>query len=395
MQLYSFSFVALIGFLTGHWIVVVLALAVLACEGLLWLQRRYAAFFAAVCTRTVAIQTKEKNLFVRSRWSWNSQTTIEELIAKPFNPPDLSIDGNVTCVELAHEHTFHYTTNSSGFRCTQSQEVHEDSRPIIAVFGCSITFGTAVSDEDTYCWKLQAMFPQYRVCNYAIQGFSPYESLLLMKQALSTCKPAAVVFGYHPVQDIRNVRSYPYTWWMGEQPQCELVTRKHSSRSELREAKRYQLPWSFGAAPTVPLLLLFCYLQSPLLRRNRQSTIRATMEHIFLEMKELCGSVDCPLLIAALDSSVPYVRFFEQHEFAWCRSLVSLDEKSEEGKYAWTLYPFDLHPNGAAHGVFAKDIDKALSALFRGLHYSPPGDSERLDSQAPVSRRSEFSYPLY
>ncbi len=86
-----------------------------------------------------------------------------------------------------------------------------DPRPELWLLGGSFTKGTAVSDQQTFGWKLQSRFPAIRVRNFATGGYGTYQSLLMMEhQLLSYPAPALVVYGYISDHQARNVATWQW-----------------------------------------------------------------------------------------------------------------------------------------------------------------------------------------
>jgi hypothetical protein len=85
-------------------------------------------------------------------------------------------------------------------------------RPQLVVVGCSFTQGWALTDEDTYPWRLQTAFPDLEVLNYGTAGYGTYQSLLALERHLarSTTPPAMVVYGLIEFHEERNV--LPADW---------------------------------------------------------------------------------------------------------------------------------------------------------------------------------------
>jgi lysophospholipase L1-like esterase len=80
-----------------------------------------------------------------------------------------------------------FTILADGSRVTAGERENR-VRPVL-VLGDSFTQGWAVSDEETYAWKLQERFPTARFVNYGTAGYSTYQSLLRLKVALKQSRP--------------------------------------------------------------------------------------------------------------------------------------------------------------------------------------------------------------
>ena len=52
------------------------------------------------------------------------------------------------------------------------------------VLGCSFVQGWALSDEETFAWKLQERFVRARVLNFGTAGYGTTQSLLALERYL-------------------------------------------------------------------------------------------------------------------------------------------------------------------------------------------------------------------
>ncbi len=77
----------------------------------------------------------------------------------------------------------------------------------ILVLGCSYTQGWAVSDAETYAFKLQQRFPDYEVLNTGTSAWGSVQALLRLEEHLQSAAapPAAVLYGFFGEHATRNV----------------------------------------------------------------------------------------------------------------------------------------------------------------------------------------------
>jgi len=94
---------------------------------------------------------------------------------------------------------------ADGLRATAP--VPELDRPSVVVIGCSYTQGWAVTDEETYAWRLQSEFPSHAFLNYGTAGYGTYQSLLALERYFATGhdSPAVVIYGFIDYHEERNV----------------------------------------------------------------------------------------------------------------------------------------------------------------------------------------------
>ena len=82
----------------------------------------------------------------------------------------------------------------------------------VAVVGGSTTFGTRLTDADTWPWLLQERLGDgYAVVNYGVPGYSTAENIIQMALVVPEARPRVVVF-YEGWNDIRNYH------WPGFEP---------------------------------------------------------------------------------------------------------------------------------------------------------------------------------
>jgi hypothetical protein len=83
-----------------------------------------------------------------------------------------------------------------------------DDRPHrILLVGDSFTQGWAVSDDETWAWKLQDRWPSADVRNHGTAAYGTYQSLLLLRELLARRgePPRVVIYGFAEQHEDRNV----------------------------------------------------------------------------------------------------------------------------------------------------------------------------------------------
>lgn len=94
-----------------------------------------------------------------------------------------------------------------GRRATRSSP--EGTGDAVVLLGDSITMGWAVSDDETYGWKLQQRFPSLDIRNHGVAGYGTYQALLLMRKLFAEGqRPRLVLYGFINDHEHRNVADY-------------------------------------------------------------------------------------------------------------------------------------------------------------------------------------------
>lgn len=107
----------------------------------------------------------------------------------------------------------HTTFLSEGLRKTSPDQGNvRDDRPKLVFVGCSFTQGWAISDDETFPWKLQQAFPSFEVLNFGTGGYGTYQALLTLEEQLPKLQsPRMVIYGFISDHIQRNVGS---AYWL-------------------------------------------------------------------------------------------------------------------------------------------------------------------------------------
>ena|GEM_PF-5937500 len=303
--------------------------------------------------------------------------------------PNTELGINISIPGLGLNHKFTYRTDENGTRRTSNDLLSSrKQRPVIAILGCSFTYGHSLDDQDTYAWLLQERFSDKRVINYAVAGYSLYQCLLTLEKNIKKDNPGVVVVGFHPDLGWRNTNSFEWvrlirhTWRI---PSC--VSK--GGRLHRHSPEGYvSLP--FSKLRVVKMLEL--NLNRLIYRgRGKKIVIRNTMEHLLLQIRALCEQHGAKLIVACIDDSSDYYDFLIKNGFCWCVTGVDTKELAEDRKFRWILYPFDNHPNQEANQKYAEAIGNSIEDLLVGRYSAP----EALQRNFKTEERGAYIYPHF
>jgi hypothetical protein len=85
-------------------------------------------------------------------------------------------------------------------------------RPKLVLVGCSFTMGWAVTDQETWAWRLQTLRPDLEIVNHGVGGYGTLQSLMVMEELFAepaSSRPAHVLYGFIDHRG-RNVASSPW-----------------------------------------------------------------------------------------------------------------------------------------------------------------------------------------
>jgi hypothetical protein len=285
-------------------------------------------------------------------------------------------------------HKFYYETDNEGRRKTRKvNSIKNLNKKTISIYGCSFTFGHSLSDYQTYPWLLQKKFEEKIVHNYAVAGYSLYQSMLVLEKTIIMDSPEIVVVGFHPDLGWRNTCSFEWA------ERLQNTWRIPSCVSDSLKLKRYKPKGFISFRRNIRIIKIVERLINKFRFNNRDKpeVIRQTMEHLLFKMRYICEKNKTKFVVACIDDSAEYYDFLEKNQFNWCISGVNTKEVDANGIYKWILFPFDNHPNEAANHKYAESIELAIKKILKGSRAKPKEGEYIIPSLQ--SDRGEYVYP--
>ena len=272
--------------------------------------------------------------------------------------------------ELTHE--------MDGCRKISDNHINPQGKKI-NLYGCSITYGQGVRDEDTFAWKLQKSNQNYNIKNYGVGAYSLYQILLLMQDTLKKDHPEVVILGFHQELERRCTNPFPYRMFW-------LQTMKSPSCIVKRKRLHIYKPTGYVTLPLSEVIhtfkiLEYLYNRLVFMGRAKPEIMRKTNEYLLLEIRSICEEMGIKLLITCVESSENYYEFFLKHQFSWV-----LTKKFDD----WDLAPFDGHPNRKAHRKIAENTSIGLYRLLEGKTVVP--SAEKLENYANMREGKDFNF---
>jgi hypothetical protein len=249
-------------------------------------------------------------------------------------------------------------------RATAPQPV--DARPAAIVIGDSFVQGWAVSDAETFAWKLQERFPHLAVRNLGCAGYGTTQSLLALKRQLTEGgdKPALVVYGFSDFHDGRNVAAAS---WLRNL--ALLAARGHVATPyatlgndgalEIHAPARYPA-WPLHRELATVALLEERWAELAAMKRTAEKT--AVTENLLLELDYVVQQHGATLLVALLselerDGLVPYRSLLGARGIATAECV-------HPGVWSPAMQvPVYGHPDARINAFWAKCIGDALAAF--------------------------------
>jgi hypothetical protein len=258
----------------------------------------------------------------------------------------------------------HMTVLPDGTRATGAGVDDAGSR--LAFVGGSITQGWAISDEETFAWKIQRRFPYLRVVNHGVSGYGTYQSLQVLERVFSQPPvPQKVFYGFIEEHEMRNVAG----------PGWLLLVELRSTRGgvsvpyctlDARDDLVRHAPVRYPTWPWRQHLALIAFLEQKYVTstgRSRANQSRAVTERLLLEMDRLVKRNGARFSVALLHftpaAKAHYVKFLEAHgvDFVDC-AFPMTPAMQVRGEY---------HPNGKMNTRFAECLAAKIQSERAGL----------------------------
>ena len=258
------------------------------------------------------------------------------------------------------EATIKITFLKTGLRKTYEQQNNtRDDRPKIIFVGGSFTQGWAISDNETFPWKVQENFPSFEVLNFGTGGYGTYQSLMTLEQIMPfTEDPILIVYGFNQFHEMRNVA--PADWLAALSFYSHrghvfvpYVTLDWDGNLQRHQPERYS-SWPFREK--VVIITKAENLAARLTTFWRKTQARPVTQKLLLQMQNLSFKNHAKFLVVILcceeDEKTSYVRFAERNDILIVDCAYPINEEMKvkgEG-----------HPNGKMNSKWAACITESI-----------------------------------
>lgn len=256
------------------------------------------------------------------------------------------------------------TIGTDGCRISSEQGHTNDSRQVVALLGCSFTFGHAINDKDTFAWQLQRMNPTWRVLNMGVGGYGTYQSLLRFRQLLhSGIKPSVVLYSFMDQHPDRNVA---HPGWMKllstfsrrghvDVPYCTI-----NNKGIIIEHKPRRFPVIVGREHSAVLNLLPTVWERLSGGLSRMRMKHYVTEKLILEMRDMCERNDITFITAILHTHPDTRKYYS--EFLMTNGITVVDGRPpDSGDFT---VKGEGHPNAEMNLIWAERMNKIISNIL-------------------------------
>lgn len=277
--------------------------------------------------------------------------------------------------------TVNYCKDSS--RRTSECEECNKRKPKIHLYGCSITWGHGINDNETMGWIIQDSLSEYCVYNYGIGAGSTTQSYLWLKKNLEVGNsPQIVIINYSWFHNMRNTFSWPWrkAWqsfiYHGVINEQDTIVKIPVAKMESDSLKIDYLTLA-EINHTIPFVKYSALLnsindiyQSKWVDRYKNDFF--STELLLTKMNELCKRNNIKFLVNAITNDTATLRMLQ------CLSKKGILTNSIAVDFfkdnTYNLQPYDGHPNYKANKYFANQTIKFLK--YRKLVISNSSENE-------------------
>ena len=252
------------------------------------------------------------------------------------------------------------TVWSDGRRASAPEPLPQARRVVFV--GDSLTQGWAVSDDETFVWKMQQRFPTVELLNFGTGGYSTYQALLLLTRVLETePPPALVVYGFADFHELRNVGALLWMRDLARHARTGQVALPYCTLDPtgalVRHAPESYPLWPLREHSAAVTLAAEGYARW--LARDRTQG-RSVTDQLLAELDRVTREHGGRLLVAVLfapdSAATDYASSLTTRgtSVVDCRVPITAD----------LLVPGEGHPSGKLHDAWADCIGRALSSLL-------------------------------
>ena len=299
-------------------------------------------------------------------WELRSDSKVSVKVKLPYIRDDLN---------------YSYEINNLGARTKE----FTGKKKILGFFGCSITYGHGLREEQTFPYIICKNKKEYGYLNFGVAGYSLYQSLLRYIRKKDKIKFDKIIVTIHEDLERRNTCSFSWVKLINRFWGVPSVIKIFGTVLKLKPRK-YFIFSKFNLRIFLFFEFLFNYLiffigDLKFIKKN-------TNEYLLKEFKNECKKNDTELIILCLDNIKNLKDYLNKNQFNWCFSEIDLNEIDRNLENKWLLMPWDNHPNEKANNIFANKIGEVLDSDLRPFRPK----RNLLDKE---SKPQDYIYPIY
>jgi hypothetical protein len=249
------------------------------------------------------------------------------------------------------------TIDTSSNRITSIKKEKHKAKQIDYYFGCSFTMGHGLSDEETFCWKIQEKLPRSKISNFAVGGTGTIYSYNQMIQLTDEEIPDRIIIVYAGFHNERNTNNLQ--WQMMNSlisknkpggikiPYARISEDSIKTGFMTRFPEYKQIPLIENSSVVNSISLLSTKLHEMLITKSDKVTIL-----IFDKIIDFCKKNNVKLIVLGIDNDKKTKNMLNQLTLRGIKTYdISIDLSNKE-----YLFLDKIHPNKIAHEKYANKI---------------------------------------
>jgi hypothetical protein len=237
-----------------------------------------------------------------------------------------------------------------------------NERPVLLIGG-SLAQGHALADEETFGWKLQALFPDRDLINLGVMGYGTYQSVLMLEEYFAADRPDPdlVIYAMADHHEFRNVASLPWLFDLSRLSRRGVVALPYCliDDDELScHAPEAYPSWALDRSSRLVNLVKTAYLKREYV--DRESQRRLVTEKLLQRMRTVTEANGAKLWVVML-----WMAREHEHYAAFLREQgfhVADCVDARVGRPDMSV-PGEGHPNGTMHSIWSRCIAGKIAAL--------------------------------
>lgn len=231
--------------------------------------------------------------------------------------------------------------------------------PRVLFIGGSITQGFAISDRETFAWRLQEQFPSIQIVNRGVAGYGSVQVLGLLDEVLKRPDPPREIF-YPFIQhhEQRNIAHPNWLRMLSRYSRRGQVTTPYATLDAFENIE-YHPPVRYPQWPLHTHLATMAFAETvyaDFQARHRTSTSTQVTGRLIIAMKFRANrrgvGFHVVLIQASARGRVHYRNFLRRHDIDFVDCIVPITKDLR--------VPGEAHPNGKANAIWSDCIGERI-----------------------------------
>jgi len=256
-------------------------------------------------------------------------------------------------IQVSHRENVIQNIDNNGNR-TVPKLIKNNHCAKLNVYGCSFTYGTGLTDDETYPAIIQKHTPHLSICNKGIGGHSTVQNYLRFRDDLKNNNVDMAIFGVISDHRYRNI-AHPYRMKQHQSSGWVSIGTDKVPHIKINRNKNAEIVYTNTLQPCLKNADISSFLPN-------EYFIDLSTLWIFDEIIKLSQIHDIPVIIAILDKLDPIFTDLMLTKF---QHAVDVSTPLDQNH---TFMPVDIHPNHIANQIFANGILKKMNESKQWLN---------------------------